>query len=257
MSDDLARETPTAGDLSRLVLDRASPVPLYFQLAQHLERDIESGRLGAGARLENEIALAEQLGLSRPTVRRGIQYLVDRGLLVRARGVGTQVVHPRVRRQVELTSLYDDLQRAGQQPRTEVLSLSEEPASDAVAAALDLEPGDDVYALERLRYAGDEPLALMRNHLPARLVRLDEAQLRSRGLYDVLRGAGIRPKIATQTVGAKGASAAEARVLHDSRGAPLLTMQRTAYDNTGRPIEHGAHVYRASLYTFTITLAGE
>ena len=97
-------------------VDRSSPVPLYFQVAQHLEQLIDSGELAAGVRLENEIDLADQLGLSRPTMRRAIQYLVDRGLLVRKRGVGTQVVHAKVRRQVELTSLYDDLAKASRDP---------------------------------------------------------------------------------------------------------------------------------------------
>ena len=106
-------------------VDRNSPVPLYFQVAQHLEHLIESGELAPGTRLENEIDLADRLRLSRPTMRRAIEYLVDKGLLVRKRGVGTQVVHARVRRQVELSSLYDDLDRAHRQPRTEVLSFGE------------------------------------------------------------------------------------------------------------------------------------
>lgn len=75
-------------------LDRTSPVPLYFQLAQELERRIREGELPPGTRLENEILLADRLGLSRPTLRRAIEYLVDQGLLVRKRGVGTQVVTP-------------------------------------------------------------------------------------------------------------------------------------------------------------------
>src|SRR5690606_26689231 len=59
----------------RVPLDRTSPVPLYFQVAQHLQQAIESGELPVGTRLDNEIALADQLGLSRPTMRRAIQHL--------------------------------------------------------------------------------------------------------------------------------------------------------------------------------------
>ncbi|WP_157875756.1 GntR family transcriptional regulator, partial [Streptacidiphilus griseoplanus] len=121
-------------------IDRTSPVPLYFQVAARLEQLIATGELPPGTRLVNEIALAGDLGLSRPTMRQAIQHLVDRGLLVRKRGVGTQVVHSRVRRQVELTSLHDDLLRAGRHPRTKVLSLRCEPAPDQAAAALRLRP---------------------------------------------------------------------------------------------------------------------
>ena len=79
-------------------VDRNSPVPLYFQVAQHLEQMIESGELPMGTRLDNEAHLAGQLGLSKPTMRRALEYLVGRGLLVRKRGIGTQVVHAKVTR---------------------------------------------------------------------------------------------------------------------------------------------------------------
>ena len=87
-------------------LDRSSPVPLYYQLAQAIEAAIRDGELTPGDRFENELALAKRLTLSRPTTRRAIQELVDKGLLVRKRGVGTQVVQNPVHRRVELTSLY-------------------------------------------------------------------------------------------------------------------------------------------------------
>ena len=88
-----------------LRVDRSSPVPLYHQVAEQLERAIGDGTLVPGDRIANEISLADQLGLSRPTMRQAIQTLVDKGMLVRKRGVGTQVVQSPIRRTVELTSL--------------------------------------------------------------------------------------------------------------------------------------------------------
>ena len=99
-------EQPQDGVLvPEVPLDRSSPVPLYFQVATRMQEQIENGRLPVGGRLENEVELADRLGVSRPTMRKAIAYLVERGMLVRRRGVGTQVVHPKVRRPVELTSL--------------------------------------------------------------------------------------------------------------------------------------------------------
>jgi DNA-binding GntR family transcriptional regulator len=239
-----------------LLVDRNSPVPLYFQVAQHLEHLIESGDLAPGTRLENEIDLADQLGLSRPTMRRAIQYLVDRGLLVRKRGVGTQVVHAKVRRQVELTSLYDDLAKARRDPYTRVLKFAVEPAPDALALELSIPGGTDIYVFERLRYADAEPLALMRNHVPAALLRLTPEDLEVHGLYNLLRANGINLRIAKQSIGARAATAAEARALGETKGASLLTMERAAYDDHGRAVEHGDHLYRASRYSFDLTLIG-
>jgi DNA-binding GntR family transcriptional regulator len=237
-------------------VDRASPVPLYFQAAQHLERMIESGELPMGTRLDNETDLAGQLGLSKPTMRRAIEYLVGRGLLVRRRGIGTQVVQAKVTREVELTSLYDDLAKTGRDPSTRVVRFGTEPASDSLAATLGIPAGTPVYVFERLRYAGAEPLALMRNHVPEQLIRLSAADLQTQGLYNLFRANGISLWIARQAIGARAATAAEARALGEKKGAPLLTMERSAYDEQGRAVEHGRHLYRASRYRFDLTLTG-
>lgn len=235
-------------------VDRASPVPLYFQVAQQIQAAILSGQLPAGARLDNEIELADRLKLSRPTVRQAIQYLVDQGLLVRKRGVGTQVVHSQVRRSIELSSLYDDLSAAGQKPTTTVLDLSSIPADGETAHALQLETGTPAVRLHRLRYAHGEPLALMTNYLPEGLLALERRQLEVNGLYQLLRDAGIHLRVAHQSIGARGATAAEASTLGDKRGAPLLTMTRVAYDDESRAIEYATHAYRASRYSFEMTL---
>jgi DNA-binding GntR family transcriptional regulator len=238
-----------------LTVDRSSPVPLYFQLAEQLEAAIVAGTLTPGSRLENEVQLADRCGLSRPTVRQAIQHLVDKGLLVRKRGVGTQVVSgQQVRRSVELSSLYDDLTATGRKPSTWVLDCGHVPAGDEVAEQLGLNPGDQVLRLLRVRMTDSEPLALMTNYLPASLIHLTAEELSQHGLYELLRAAGLNLRIANQTIGARGATTAEAALLDERRGVPLLTMTRTAFDDKGRAIEYATHVYRASRYSFTLTL---
>ncbi|WP_416986427.1 GntR family transcriptional regulator [Streptomyces sp. T028] len=235
-------------------LDRSSPVPLYYQLAQQLESAIEHGALAPGNLLGNEIDLSTRLGLSRPTVRQAIQSLVDKGLLVRRRGVGTQVVHSQVKRPLELSSLYDDLEAAGQGPTTHVLRNERVPAAADVAAALGIAEGAEVTLLERLRSAHGEPVAYLCNYLPPVLFDLDTERLEATGLYHLMRSAGITLHSARQTVGARSATAEEATLLGEEQGAALLTMQRTAYDDTGRPVEYGTHIYRASRYAFDFQL---
>lgn len=234
-------------------VDRSSPTPLYFQLSQAMERAIAEGALPAGSRLENEIALAARYGLSRPTVRRAVQELVDKGMLVRKRGVGTQVVQSPVSRSVDLTSLYDDLARAGGAPTTAVLELVREPASPDVAAALGLAEGEEVTRVVRLRSTNGEPLALLTNHLPGRFA-VTEEDLADHGLYQHLRAQGVHLRVAHQRIGARLALAREAKLLDEGPRTALLTMERTAYDDYGSVVEHGTHVYRASRYEFSTTL---
>ena len=243
-----AREPRTSRPIT---IDRTSPVPLYFQLAQHFESAIRSGALKVGDRLENEVQLAETLGLSRPTVRAAFLYLANKGLVVRRRGAGTVVANERMDRNVELTSLYDDLAASGRNPVTRVLRAEVSHASDQAADALQLPGRALVMSLERIRLADGEPMALMHNYLPAGLVQLNADMLEEHGLYELLRAAGIGLYSATQRIGAKNASTAEARVLHESRGVALLTMERIARDQSGRPMEFARHLYRASRYAFT------
>ncbi|WP_437033031.1 GntR family transcriptional regulator [Streptomyces sp. enrichment culture] len=237
-----------------LRVDRSSPVPLYFQLSQQLEAAIEHGALTPGSLLGNEIELAARLGLSRPTVRQAIQSLVDKGLLVRRRGVGTQVVHSQVKRPLELSSLYDDLEAAGQRPATRVLVNTVVTASAEIAAALGVPEAVDVHRVERLRLAHGEPMAYLCNYLPCGLLDLDTGQLEATGLYRLMRAAGITLHSARQTIGARAATATEAERLGEETGDPLLTMQRVTFDDTGRAVEYGTHTYRPDRYSFEFQL---
>ena len=198
-------------------VDRSSPVPLYFQVAQHLEHMIESGELPMGTRLENETDLADKLGLSRPTMRRAIEYLVGRGLLVRKRGIGTQVVHTKITREVELTSLYDDLAKTGRTPSTKVVSFRTEAAPDAAGG----------HAGHRGRDAG---VRLRAAALRRRRAARADAQPRPRAPAAAHRGRprGARGsttcsgptacsmRIAKQAIGARAATPAEARALGEA-----------------------------------------
>jgi DNA-binding GntR family transcriptional regulator len=236
-------------------IDRTSPVPLYHQLAEQLIAAITGGTLRPGDPFENELAMADRLGLSRPTVRRAIAELVNKGLLVRRRGIGTTVANQMVHRRAELTSLYDDLVREGRKPRTDVLSLVCDAKDDRAAEALGLPPGTPLVAIVRLRYAGDMPLAIMRNWLPPTMEDLTAAQLEEDGLYSVLRARGIRPTVARQRIGARNATAEERRTLHMSKAEPLVTMSRSAYDADGSPVEFGDHCYRADQYSVEVMVS--
>ncbi|MGD0555673.1 MAG: GntR family transcriptional regulator [Streptosporangiaceae bacterium] len=237
-------------------VDKSSPVPLYFQIAENLRGAIENGTLAAGEKLGNEIQIGERLAVSRPTVRQAIQRLVQDGLLTRQRGVGTVVTRPGIQRKLALSSLHEDLREAGRRPATTVLSVAAVAATQEVATALGVQPGTRVLAIERLREADGEPLAVMRNHLaPGLLDTGDVADLLSRsGLYETLRRQGIRFHAAEETIGARKATATEARLLQAARGSTVLTMTRVATDPTGRPIEYGVHAYLAERHSFRVQL---
>jgi GntR family transcriptional regulator len=240
--------------LAGVRLDHTSPMPLYHQAARVLEEAIEDGRLPRGSKLESELDLAEQLGISRPTMRAAIKQLVDKGLLMRRRGIGTTVAPRPVRRAVALTSLYDDLKESGREPTTRVLNFEETPCPPVIAEHLGLGPTAPVLRFDRLRLADSDPIALMHNFVPVGLLKIESEDLERTGLYDLFRRNGIAPHVATQRVGARKAGAEEAELLEIELGDPVLTMTRTAFDTSGRPIEYGSHRYPAESYWLEMML---
>lgn len=236
-----------------VVLDRESPVPLYHQLAEQMTAAIDDGRLQSGDPFENEVALAGRLGISRPTVRRAIAEMVDQGLLVRRRGLGTTVANRKVHRKARLSSLYDDLAAEGREPGTRVLEM-EMRTDERAAAALDLTPDTEMLSLVRVRTAGDLPLALMHNWLPPQHADITAEELGEDGLYALLRRRGIKPVVARQSIGARMPTAAERRELGLRSGQPVLTMTRMAFDASGAAVEFGDHAYRADGYTIDLML---
>ena len=233
-----------------ITIDRTSAVPMYFQVATQLEQAIADGKLPKSSFLANEIDLAERWHISRPTVRQAIRQLVDSGLLVRRRGIGTQVVSDEVRRPARLTSLFDDLVAAGRAPRTEVVTHERTTADSETARLLGIAAGMEVIHLERCRLSGDRRLGIMRNWLITdAAVTISTSELRSHGLYQLLRERGVWPHSAHQLIGASSATPTEAALLGLPLGAPLLTMRRVMSDSTGRAIELGRHHYDASQYS--------
>ena len=234
-----------------VTIDRQSPVPLYHQLAEQLAHAIAVGQLQPGDPFENELAVAQRLHVSRPTVRRAIKELVDQGLLVRRPGLGTTVASRKVHRKFELSSLYDELLRDGRQPRTTVLE-HELCTDKRAAAALDLPTDTQLLRVLRVRHAGETPLALMQNWLPPPHSDLTRRELETSGLYAALRSRGVQPAVAQQSIRARMPTSLERRHL-DIRGSrPVLTMSRLAYDATGIAVELGDHSYRATDYTIDL-----
>lgn len=235
-------------------LDRSGPIPLYHQIARRMQEAIERGDLAPGSRIENEVKLAEHLAISRPTIRRAIQELVDLGLLVRRRGVGTQVVRGRLTRSVELTSLHDDLSLSNRSPTTKVLVHEEIVPPAEVLESLTLPADTSVLHLKRLRFSDGVPFAILENFLPPEFLTLTVTQLEKHGLYQLMRARGTTMRVARQTIAARVGTAEEAELFDQKPGSPVLTMSRTLFDQSGHAVEYGEHSYRPDLYSFEVTL---
>ena len=235
------------------VLDKGSPMPLYFQLRTVMEEMIASGRWLPETLLPSERELCERFSISRITVRQALAELCQRGRLVRSHGRGTFVADAQLRRDLfPLIGFSEDIRRHGQVPGTRVLRFEIAPASPVVARALQIEATERIVLLRRLRLANGQPLGLETAHLPVHLFPgIFEEDFEDRSLYELLRQRyGVMPARANQQWQAVGCSAIDARLLRVKEASPVLSITRTTFDQNGRPFEHVECFFRGDKYVY-------
>jgi len=237
--------------LTSLTIDRASVVPLYFQIRENLLADIRSGRLKAGDPLLSEQQLSTQLGVSRMTARQALQSLCTLGVAYRQQGKGTFVSGMKLEinfRNVQ--SFTEEMGALGYATSSKVLSLDVVPAPPEIAGALRVPPHSEIIRLHRLRIAVSLPMALEMSHLPRHLCPdLVEHFRPGDSLYETLwKRYGIRIQVADETVEVGLAGAEDVRRLRVRKGSPLFLFTRVAYLADGQPVEYVKSRYRADRY---------
>ena len=236
--------------------------PRSVSVRNELTHRIDKGLLAAGTRLPSEPALATELGVSRATLREALRALESEGLVRRMWGSGTYVAEGRrVANSLDVNfGVTDAIRTAGLRAGTEDGRHWFEPASASEAARLDLEPGQDVLVVERVRTADGKPVVLSRDILPGPLLggRLELAdQMLQRSIYEVLERdlkmvihhgiASFRPVTADRTV---------ARRLRIPRGELLLAIWQVDYAEEGNAVLSSHEYHLADAFDFTVLRRG-
>jgi GntR family transcriptional regulator len=141
--------------------------PLYLQLARSLREHINSGGIGPGSALPSERDLSEMAGLSRVTIRKGIEQLIEEGVLVRKQGSGTFVARRIETSGGRLSSFTDEARKRGEDPGVIWINKSYAQPTEEEATALQIGNTARVARLGRVRLAGGEPLAIEHAVVPA------------------------------------------------------------------------------------------
>lgn len=220
----------------RTPLDRTSPTPLWAQLLDDVRRRMDGGEYGE--RLPPEAELAAAYGVSRQTVREALRRLVAEGRLDRRRGRGTEI------RPVEfeqtlggLSSLFRVIEDSGVAQTNEILALAEH-TDPPVAERLGLPADTPLVHLDRLRWAGDRPLALDRAWLPAAIARpLLDVDFRRTALYDELaERCGVHPDRGVEEIRPVLPDPAERRLLRLPPHVASLAIERRTWSGD-QPVE--------------------
>jgi GntR family transcriptional regulator len=250
----------TALEWTGLIPDRASPVPLYYQLAAAIRERIRSGSLVPGEQLPAERELAERAGISRMTARQALADLVRGGDVVVRHGVGAFVAEPKLTHDaLHLLGFTEEMGRAGGAVSSRVIEQDLVGPPPAIAAALGMAEGERAVRIVRLRSAAETPLLLETSLVPAsRCPGLEHADLERQSLYATLElRYGLRPRAARQTIEASVASAFESALLGIPEGAPMLRLEGTTTTDLGIPIEWFQAIYRADRVKIAVESQGE
>lgn len=238
-------------------LDKRSFEPLYAQIQSRLKELIRTGEIGVNEPLPGEAELARVFGISRMTARHALQGLSNEGLAYRERGRGTFVSPPKVEKEItHLLGFTAQIRLLGMKASTRVLGLKVIPAESSIAAALELGPHDEVLRLYRLRLADDEPIAIEEVWIPhGRFRGIEEIDFAQHSLYETLRERyGVRIGVSRETIGARGATTEEARLLRIAPRSSLLEVSRTLLDVEGHPMEVAHSLYRGDRYRAALTI---
>ncbi len=226
--------------------------PLYRQLQRNLREAVESQSLEPESMLPTEREIAETLSISRVTVRKAVESLVEEGLLTRRQGAGTFVAGRIEKNFAKISSFTEDIEARGRKPSSEWLVRDNGAVTPDESLSLGLSPGTQVFRFHRLRMADGEPMAIEFSTIPA--FALGEIDKVGTSLYEALEASGNRPIRALQRLRAiplEGDIAAQLGVMEGSAG---LYIERRGYLASGQTVEITESYYRGDAYDFVAEL---
>jgi GntR family transcriptional regulator len=233
-------------------VDRDSPIPLYQQLYEILKGKISEGEWKPGDMMPPESELIEQYQISRATVRQVLDMLVNEDLIYRQRGRGTFISHPTLETGLtRIISFTEDMRHRGYRPGTKVCAAKLIPAGSDIAKRLEVQIGEELAFIERLRLADNEPMSLEQSYL---VHRYCPEVLKGNYAKEPLRKAlendyGLRLVKAKQTIRALAADERIADLLAVPRKSPVLCIERVTFSQQRIPVEFLRIYYRADRYT--------
>lgn len=234
-------------------LFKEDSAPLYLQLQKVLRDAIHNNVFGVEDAIPPERILSQQLEVSRITVRKAIEGLINEGLLTRRRGAGTFVAARVEESFSKLSSFSEDMAMRGRTPRSEWISKYVGAVTPEEALALGLSPGSPVYRYNRIRFADNSTMSLEYSTIP--IYCLPTLDAVDNSIYESLSEFSHRPIRALQRVRAIAFTREHAKLLGVKIGDPGLFIERRGFAEDGRAVEFTKSYYRGDAYDLVAELS--
>ena len=238
-----------------LQIDHTSKVPLHVQVEELLRNLILSQKSAPGTMLPKEIELANQLGISRSTVRQATNKLENEGLLKRKKGVGTTIASEK-KLSTGLDHWYSftkEMKERGVDVRNLFIKTDFVPADEKLSQFFKIELGRPVLRLSKLKGTGNEPIVFFESYFHPR-IGISKEDYFSIPLYTMLETKyGVKVVNSDENITAMLAGRLGSK-LKVSPEAPILFRERFVYDPGERPIEYNIGYYRSDKFTYSIRI---
>lgn len=238
-----------------MLFDKDSPLTLYYQLSVILAQKISAGEWKPGQMIPSEAELCKMFYVSRITVRKAIENLVQAGKLVKRQGKGTFVTNVSIEHRLsKFYSFSEELRKRGMAERTQMLSFDIINASDEVSGKLSLPSGEQVFRVKRLRMADEMPYTVETSYIPYILCPgLTSEKIISNGLYNSMSDLGVIPERIVEKLKATAVSKADAKYMKLIANSPAMRVERLTYYDIHK-IEYCISIMRGDFFTYTIEL---
>ncbi|MCA0970910.1 phosphonate metabolism transcriptional regulator PhnF [Halobacillus litoralis] len=234
------------------MVDKRSPMPMYYQIEEDLKQRMDTGEFRAGEMIPSERELSEHYDVSRMTVRQAMTNMVNDGYLYREKGKGTFVAEQKIEQPLQgMTSFTEDMKQRGMEASSRLIAFERQPATKEIAGKLALGEDADVFLVQRIRYADKKPMAVETTYLPASLLPELTEEIVQGSLYEYVENELNRTiEKATQMIEATVADDHQSKLLDVPEHSAVLLIERNSVLTDGTPFEVVKSAYRADRYKF-------
>jgi len=244
------------------IIDKESPIPLYYQLERFFEHKIISGELNPGDQFPTESELCSYFGLSRSVVRQAIKNLVDEDLVWRTPGKGTFISsikrsHHTLRK---LRGFFRDVTDEGLTTKSKVLEIGFIQICGRISNLLQVTEGSTVLFLNRLRYINNEPVVISRTYIPINIIspQLANEDFENNSFYEIIENKyGYKITHSHRIIEAAVATQEEAKLLDIHSGDGLILIRTTSFLKDKTPFEYDIGLHRGDKIRFEIDVVEE
>ncbi|MCL2559098.1 MAG: GntR family transcriptional regulator [Turicibacter sp.] len=232
--------------------------PLHRKIEQDIREKIKTGVYPQNETIPTEMELSEIYDVSRPTVRQAVQSLVNEGYLEKRRKRGTIVKKAKIEQEFTryIESFDSEIYRKGMFPKTRVLTFTKTEATEEVAENLELNLGDPVFKLTRLRFAEDKPVVFVTSFIPYYLVpELDQIDFSSNSLYATFHAMGHPIQSASRKLEITLCDETTSYLLDIQENDPLFYFHTRGLTANQVPIEYSIAKYRGDINSFVFEVS--